>query len=363
MKQQTQTHQHKDDDYFIKQSEQRLNQIHYIMTTIENKEKYARGKGRDLTSLKKRKKAFQSLEQKFKEHEKTFKSRFINDGSQSNRKFNHILTEASSFCQEIIPNISRIKTVDQHRGLDFLAIKKNYKEQSELNVEAWQTDQRYLKIKEELIQMQQDAKLPDYCKFCLINNKETLKRMNRSNQEVKETRLLFNMKDKFPPEKLKVYMEKILRKYQRLKQNQVLVPNGVGWKLLTIKSKIPQNEDDVLIKEHLLERKQPSRKTQLLKAKIQFVKQLNDEKKRMAVYEESVSQNQAIQQFKKRVFNNNSEPNLGIQQQKEYIQTEFEEYKKRLEKFKETAKNDLYQLSHLHKKNYGMNLESRVMSS
>ena len=32
------------------------------MTTIENKEKYARGKGRDLTSLKKRKKAFQSLE-------------------------------------------------------------------------------------------------------------------------------------------------------------------------------------------------------------------------------------------------------------------------------------------------------------
>ena len=63
--------------------------------------------------------------------------------------------------------------------------------------------------------------------------------MNRSNQEVKETRLLFNLKDKYPPEKLKVFMEKILRKYQRLKQNQVLVPNGVGWKLLTIKSKIP----------------------------------------------------------------------------------------------------------------------------
>lgn len=37
--------------------------------------------------------------------------------------------------------------------------------------------------------------------------------MNRSNQEVKETRLLFNLKDKYPPEKLKVFMEKILRKY------------------------------------------------------------------------------------------------------------------------------------------------------
>lgn len=161
---------------------------------------------------------------------------------------------------------------------------KNYKEQSELNVEKWQTDKNYLKIKEELIQMQQDAKLPDYCKFCLINNKETLRRMNRSNQEVKDTRLLFNLKDKIPPDKLKVFMEKILRKYQRLKQNQELKPNGVGWKLVTNKARMPLNEDDVLIREHLMDRKQPSRKTQLLKAKIQFIKKLQEEKKRMACY-------------------------------------------------------------------------------
>ncbi|CAD8106243.1 unnamed protein product [Paramecium sonneborni] len=67
------------------------------------------------------------------------------------------------------------------------------------------------KIKGELILIQQDVKLPDYCKFSLINNMETFKRMNRSNQEIKKTCLLFNMKGQFPSEKLKIFMENIKR--------------------------------------------------------------------------------------------------------------------------------------------------------
>lgn len=64
--------------------------------------------------------------------------------------------------------------------------------------------------------MQQDQALPDYCKFCLINSKDTMKRMNRSNQEVKETRLLFQMRDRYPPEQLKALAENLLKKYQRI---------------------------------------------------------------------------------------------------------------------------------------------------
>lgn len=50
------------------------------------------------------------------------------------------MTEAGSFCDAMIPNISKIKNEDNKRRLDFLTMMKNYKEYSELNTEKWHTD-------------------------------------------------------------------------------------------------------------------------------------------------------------------------------------------------------------------------------
>ncbi|CAK58146.1 unnamed protein product (macronuclear) [Paramecium tetraurelia] len=91
--------------------------------------------------------------------------------------------------------------------------------------------------------------------ICLTNSINSMKRMNRSNQEIKETRLLFQMNDKLAPHQLKQYMQQLLKRYKRIQSSQELEPNGVGWELKTKSQPYKISDDWVVIREHMLEKK------------------------------------------------------------------------------------------------------------
>lgn len=70
-----------------------------------------------------------------------------------------------------------------------------------------------------------------------------MSRMNRSNQEIKDTRMLYVMSDKLGEKQVKVFLERMLKKYQRIHDNQELVKNGAGWKLVSKKQLLWRDED------------------------------------------------------------------------------------------------------------------------
>ncbi|CAD8111565.1 unnamed protein product [Paramecium sonneborni] len=336
-----------DAEYFRKKDEYRLRSFKRLKDQIENKCNIVKGRSREIT-VKKKFKCYKSLEGRFQEHSDTFQTRFMNS------QFSNIINEVNHTCEDIVSSISRIKNEDRQHNRDIQALLKKIDNPSELNISKWQTDNKYIQIKEELIKMQQDQKLPDYCKFCLINSKDSMKRMNRSNQEIKETRLLFQMKDKLTPNQLKKYMEQLLKKYQRIQQDQELEPNGVGWKLKT-KVKPYQNYDDwVIIREHMLEKKEPSMQDKLKKAEKTFKRQLHEQKYRDAAFKQLKSQNEAFLQFEKRVFKTEPEEDL-----KEQFQIQLQDAKgfcdenaKKIDNCKADLKQQLYQIKREHDRIY-----------
>ncbi|CAD8202394.1 unnamed protein product [Paramecium octaurelia] len=352
--------QYQDAEYFRKKDECRLRSFKRLKDQIENKCNIVKGRSREIT-VKKKLKPYKSLETKFQEHSDTFRTRFVNS------QFSNIINEVSHTCEDIVSSISRIKNEDRQRNRDIQALLKKIDNPSELNITRWQTDSKYIEIKEELIKMQQEQGLPDYCKFCLINSKDSMKRMNRSNQEIKETRLLFQMKDKLTPNQLKKYMEQLLKKYQRIQQNQELEPNGVGWKLKTKLQPYQSSDDWVVIREHMLEKKQPSMQDKMKKAEKTFKRHLHEQKYRDAAFKQLKSQNEAILQFEKRVFKTEPEEDLKEQFQIRLQDAKWfcEENAKKIDNCKTDLKQQLYQIKREHDRIYKNenNYINRLLSS
>ncbi|KAM3138780.1 hypothetical protein pb186bvf_009170 [Paramecium bursaria] len=361
--------------YFQKQAENRMQLLKSIKSQIDVKNNSIKGRDRDFT-VKKRRKIFQSLEDRFREHSNTFKtlaediqtkdlsiSRTQTSPSHIGRRlktnmnqFENIFNEASEICEELIPDITKMKIQDRNLTKKWLNLKKEYEANLDINVENWHKDKRYQLIKEELIQMQQEDRLPDYCKFCLINSRDTMKRMNRSKQEVKETRYLFTLCEKLPQDKVKLFMEKILKKYQRMKQNQELQRKGIGWKLVSKKDRKIKLEKDVLMQEHLSEKKNNYKSIQKIISQTtnRFIDQLREQNKRD--HQQKIdSQKPLVQKFYQRIFktepSNRTEKSLFDQRLKETKEIQ-EKGQQLISDAKRDFKQSLYTIKKFHQKNY-----------
>lgn len=55
--------------------------------------------------------------------------------------------------------------------------------------------------------------------------------------------MLYVMSDKLGEKQVKVFLERMLKKYQRIHDNQELVKNGAGWKLVSKKQLLWRDED------------------------------------------------------------------------------------------------------------------------
>lgn len=89
----------------------------------------------------------------------------------------------------------------------------------------------------------------------------------------------------------------MLKKYQRIRDNQELIPNGKGWKLVNKKNKIPHDEDEMLIKAHMREKKPVTSKEELKEKSKQFIRQLNLENKRKQYYKANTYSNEIMRKF------------------------------------------------------------------
>lgn len=67
--------------------------------------------------------------------------------------------------------------------------------------------------------------------------------------------MLYVMSDKLGEKQVKVFLERMLKKYQRIHDNQELVKNGAGWKLVSKKQLLWRDEDQQLINAHLKDKK------------------------------------------------------------------------------------------------------------
>lgn len=83
------------------------------------------------------------MEDKFRDHSSTFKGLVNGEPSKLRKligeigRFDNLWRDADQVCQDVIPNIGRIRSEDKKLNTQWHMLRKDYERNLDVNVEAW----------------------------------------------------------------------------------------------------------------------------------------------------------------------------------------------------------------------------------